>query len=171
MMLAADSTQVKYATMTNCDLVSVGSEFSRKPLALAVQQNSPLKDQLSSAYVLPLCQFSNIPALTAVRSGIPIPEALRGRTFSASTFRLVKYVKVSHRCLASAQNSKVQNYWDQTGPSFFLFFFFRLDFKFSISRKQWILIFSLTEMALYSYRKSTAFLREQSKFELWENFN
>lgn len=45
----ADSTQVKYATMTNCDLVSVGSEFSRKPLALAVQQNSPLKDQLSSA--------------------------------------------------------------------------------------------------------------------------
>ncbi|XP_077522313.1 ionotropic receptor 25a [Amblyomma americanum] len=45
----ADSTRVKYATMTNCDLVSVGSEFSRKPLALAVQQNSPLKDQLSSA--------------------------------------------------------------------------------------------------------------------------
>ncbi|PRD31656.1 UNVERIFIED_CONTAM: Ir25a [Trichonephila clavipes] len=35
--------------MTNCELVSVGSEFSRKPLALAVQQGSPLKDQLSSA--------------------------------------------------------------------------------------------------------------------------
>ncbi|XP_015907481.1 ionotropic receptor 25a [Parasteatoda tepidariorum] len=45
----ADSTQVKYAVMTNCDLISVGSEFSRKPLALAVQQGSPLKDQLSSA--------------------------------------------------------------------------------------------------------------------------
>ncbi|UYV75242.1 hypothetical protein LAZ67_12003078 [Cordylochernes scorpioides] len=45
----ADSTQVKYATMTNCDLVAVGNEFSRKPLALAVQQGSPLKDQLSSA--------------------------------------------------------------------------------------------------------------------------
>ncbi|XP_075538331.1 ionotropic receptor 25a-like [Dermacentor variabilis] len=45
----ADSTRVKYATMTNCDLVSVGSEFSRKPLALAVQQNSPLKHRLSSA--------------------------------------------------------------------------------------------------------------------------
>ncbi|XP_054709201.1 ionotropic receptor 25a-like [Uloborus diversus] len=45
----ADSTQVKYAVMTNCELISVGSEFSRKPLALAVQQGSPLKDQLSSA--------------------------------------------------------------------------------------------------------------------------
>ncbi|XP_035221208.1 ionotropic receptor 25a-like [Stegodyphus dumicola] len=45
----ADSTQVKYAVMTNCELTSVGSEFSRKPLALAVQQGSPLKDQLSSA--------------------------------------------------------------------------------------------------------------------------
>ncbi|XP_076372060.1 ionotropic receptor 25a isoform X2 [Tachypleus tridentatus] len=45
----ADSTQVKYATMTNCDLEEIGNEFSRKPLALAVQQGSPLKDQLSSA--------------------------------------------------------------------------------------------------------------------------
>nr|QHA94732.1 ionotropic receptor 25a [Pardosa pseudoannulata] len=45
----ADSTQVKYAVMINCQLTSVGSEFSRKPLALAVQQGSPLKDQLSSA--------------------------------------------------------------------------------------------------------------------------
>ncbi|CAL1292890.1 unnamed protein product [Larinioides sclopetarius] len=47
--IGADSTQVKYAVMTNCELISVGSEFSRKPLALAVQQGSPLKDQLSSA--------------------------------------------------------------------------------------------------------------------------
>ncbi|XP_003743738.1 ionotropic receptor 25a [Galendromus occidentalis] len=45
----ADATQIKYATMTNCDLTQIGSEFSRKPLALAVQQNSPLRDQLSSA--------------------------------------------------------------------------------------------------------------------------
>ncbi|KAF8790580.1 Ionotropic receptor 25a like protein [Argiope bruennichi] len=45
----ADSTQVKYAVMINCELIAVGSEFSRKPLALAVQQGSPLKDQLSSA--------------------------------------------------------------------------------------------------------------------------
>lgn len=35
--------------MTNCDLQSIGNEFSRKPLALAVQQNSDLKDKLSSA--------------------------------------------------------------------------------------------------------------------------
>lgn len=40
---------VKYAVMTNCDLQNVGNEFSRKPLALAVQQNSELKDKLSSA--------------------------------------------------------------------------------------------------------------------------
>lgn len=35
--------------MINCDLEQVGEEFSRKPLALAVQENSPLKDKLSSA--------------------------------------------------------------------------------------------------------------------------
>lgn len=40
---------VKYAVMTNCELQSVGNEFSRKPIALAVQQNSDLKDKLSSA--------------------------------------------------------------------------------------------------------------------------
>lgn len=40
---------VKYAVMTNCDLQNIGNEFSRKPLALAVQQNSDLKDKLSSA--------------------------------------------------------------------------------------------------------------------------
>ncbi|KAH7642522.1 glutamate receptor [Dermatophagoides farinae] len=45
----AESTLVKYAVMTNCELQSVGNEFSRKPIALAVQQNSDLKDKLSSA--------------------------------------------------------------------------------------------------------------------------
>ena len=37
--------------MTQCDLQMVGDEFSRKPYALAVQQGSPLKDQLNDAYV------------------------------------------------------------------------------------------------------------------------
>lgn len=45
----SDSTLAKYAVMTNCDLQNIGNEFSRKPLALAVQQNSDLKDKLSSA--------------------------------------------------------------------------------------------------------------------------
>ncbi len=45
----AEATMVKYAVMTNCDLQNIGNEFSRKPLALAVQQNSELKDKLSSA--------------------------------------------------------------------------------------------------------------------------
>ena len=48
-MNVAEATMVKYAVMTNCDLQNIGNEFSRKPLALAVRQNSPLKDTLSSA--------------------------------------------------------------------------------------------------------------------------
>jgi len=47
--LIADATDVKYLAMTNCDLQMVGDEFSRKPYALAVQQGSPLKDQLNDA--------------------------------------------------------------------------------------------------------------------------
>ncbi|XP_045465403.1 ionotropic receptor 25a-like [Harmonia axyridis] len=44
-----DATDIKYLEMTNCDLKPVGEEFSRKPYALAVQQGSPLKDQLNTA--------------------------------------------------------------------------------------------------------------------------
>merc|ERR1719436_1175880 len=47
--LIADATDVMYLSMTNCDLQMVGDEFSRKPYALAVQQGSPLKDQLNDA--------------------------------------------------------------------------------------------------------------------------
>lgn len=45
----ADAVQVKFAIMTHCDLYSIGNEFSRKPIALVVQQNTTLKDALSSA--------------------------------------------------------------------------------------------------------------------------
>jgi ionotropic glutamate receptor len=44
-----EATQIKFAVLTNCDLQTVGNEFSRKPMALVVQQNSTLKDRLSSA--------------------------------------------------------------------------------------------------------------------------
>jgi len=44
-----DATDIRYQTLTNCDLQMVGDEFSRKPYALAVQQGSPLKDQLNDA--------------------------------------------------------------------------------------------------------------------------
>ncbi|XP_033323071.2 ionotropic receptor 25a isoform X1 [Megalopta genalis] len=44
-----DSTIIKYLTMTNCDLIQVGEDFSRKPFAIAVQQGSPLKDQFNNA--------------------------------------------------------------------------------------------------------------------------
>ncbi|XP_046384858.1 ionotropic receptor 25a [Ischnura elegans] len=44
-----DATDIRYLTMTNCDLLMVGEEFSRKPYAIAVQQGSPLKDQFNSA--------------------------------------------------------------------------------------------------------------------------
>ena len=46
-----DATQNKYATLTDCDLWEVGEEFSRKPYALAVQEGSPLKNDLSSVWV------------------------------------------------------------------------------------------------------------------------
>ncbi|XP_011312741.1 glutamate receptor ionotropic, kainate 2 [Fopius arisanus] len=44
-----DATDIRYLEMTNCDLVMVGDEFSRKPYAIAVQQGSPLKDQFNNA--------------------------------------------------------------------------------------------------------------------------
>lgn len=44
-----DATDIRYKVLTNCDLQMVGEEFSRKPYALAVQQGSPLKDQLNDA--------------------------------------------------------------------------------------------------------------------------
>ncbi|KAK4882739.1 hypothetical protein RN001_006058 [Aquatica leii] len=44
-----DATDIKYLELVNCDLQTVGEEFSRKPYALAVQQGSPLKDQLNTA--------------------------------------------------------------------------------------------------------------------------
>ncbi|XP_017881042.1 ionotropic receptor 25a isoform X2 [Ceratina calcarata] len=47
-----DSTTIKYLAMTNCDLVQVGEDFSRKPYAIAVQQGSPLKDQFNNAILI-----------------------------------------------------------------------------------------------------------------------
>ena len=49
-LLPADATDVRYQDLITCDLQMVGDEFSRKPYALAVQQGSPLKDQLNDAY-------------------------------------------------------------------------------------------------------------------------
>ncbi|KAK6185015.1 hypothetical protein SNE40_007344 [Patella caerulea] len=43
-----DATVNKYATLTNCEVWEVGEEFSRKPYALAVQEGSPLRSQLSN---------------------------------------------------------------------------------------------------------------------------
>ena len=47
-LFLGDATQNKYATLTDCDLWQVGEEFSRKPYALAVQEGSPLKNEISS---------------------------------------------------------------------------------------------------------------------------
>lgn len=44
-----DATDIRYQVLTNCDLQTVGEEFSRKPYAIAVQQGSPLKDQFNNA--------------------------------------------------------------------------------------------------------------------------
>ncbi|CAG9835987.1 unnamed protein product [Diabrotica balteata] len=44
-----DATDIRYLEITNCDLTTVGEEFSRKPYAIGVQQGSPLKDQFNTA--------------------------------------------------------------------------------------------------------------------------
>ncbi|PVD29826.1 hypothetical protein C0Q70_09083 [Pomacea canaliculata] len=46
--LISDATTNKYATYTNCELMVVGEEFSRKPYAFAVQEGSPLRDEVSN---------------------------------------------------------------------------------------------------------------------------
>lgn len=44
-----DAVSVKFAINAHCNLHSIGNEFSRKPVALVVQQNTTLKDRLSAA--------------------------------------------------------------------------------------------------------------------------
>ncbi|KAG1654620.1 Ionotropic receptor 25a [Nymphon striatum] len=44
-----DATEIKWAMTTECDFQPVGDEFSRKPYAIAVQKDSPLRDQFSGA--------------------------------------------------------------------------------------------------------------------------
>ncbi|RCN39163.1 hypothetical protein ANCCAN_14919 [Ancylostoma caninum] len=48
-LVPGDATEIKYAALTNCKLQQVGTEFSRKPYAIAVQTGNVLKDQISSA--------------------------------------------------------------------------------------------------------------------------
>ncbi|KAL3278032.1 hypothetical protein HHI36_013373 [Cryptolaemus montrouzieri] len=44
-----EATIIRYQVLTNCDLESVGEEFSQKPYALGVRHGSPLKEKLSEA--------------------------------------------------------------------------------------------------------------------------
>ncbi|XP_062594204.1 ionotropic receptor 25a-like [Saccostrea cucullata] len=46
---AAENQYQTMRSMENCDLWQVGEEFSRKPFALAVQNGSPLRNDLSTA--------------------------------------------------------------------------------------------------------------------------
>lgn len=46
---SADSTDIRYTALMNCDMKMVGDEFSRKPYAIAVQEGSPLRDQFNDA--------------------------------------------------------------------------------------------------------------------------
>jgi ionotropic glutamate receptor len=45
--LADEATPVQWQTQINCDFVEIGEEFSRKPYAIGVQKDSPLKEYLS----------------------------------------------------------------------------------------------------------------------------
>ena len=42
-----DATEIRYAILTSCDIMSVGDEFSRKPFAIGLTKGSPLKEQFS----------------------------------------------------------------------------------------------------------------------------
>uniref|UniRef100_A0A0N4ZCL6 PBPe domain-containing protein n=1 Tax=Parastrongyloides trichosuri TaxID=131310 RepID=A0A0N4ZCL6_PARTI len=44
-----DALDIQYAVLTNCDLQTIGNEFSRKPFALGVQTGHPIKDKLSTS--------------------------------------------------------------------------------------------------------------------------
>ncbi|XP_020709243.2 ionotropic receptor 25a-like [Athalia rosae] len=44
-----EATSVRYLVMTNCDLISVGKEFSRKSYGIALQKGSPLKTKFDKA--------------------------------------------------------------------------------------------------------------------------
>lgn len=41
-----DATDIKYLARNNCQFQVIGEEFSRKPYAIGIQQNSPLKNDL-----------------------------------------------------------------------------------------------------------------------------
>ncbi|GMT10595.1 hypothetical protein PFISCL1PPCAC_1892, partial [Pristionchus fissidentatus] len=43
-----DATEIKYATLTNCNLQQIGMEFSRKPFAMALHAGHPLKNNISN---------------------------------------------------------------------------------------------------------------------------
>ncbi|GMT14528.1 hypothetical protein PFISCL1PPCAC_5825, partial [Pristionchus fissidentatus] len=47
-----DGMKIKYAELTNCNLQSVGNEFSRKRYGVAVQTGHPLKDEISRAILI-----------------------------------------------------------------------------------------------------------------------
>uniref|UniRef100_A0AC34GQT2 Uncharacterized protein n=1 Tax=Panagrolaimus sp. ES5 TaxID=591445 RepID=A0AC34GQT2_9BILA len=57
-----DAMEIKYAILTNCKLQQVGTEFSRKPYAIAVQSGSGLKDEIS-ATILKLLNERQLEAL------------------------------------------------------------------------------------------------------------
>lgn len=49
-LITADSTDVRYQALINCDLRRVGDDLGPKPYALAVPKGSPLREQLNQAY-------------------------------------------------------------------------------------------------------------------------
>lgn len=47
--LVGDATDIRYHVMSSCDLKFVGEEFNGQPFAIAVQQGSPLREQINQA--------------------------------------------------------------------------------------------------------------------------
>ena len=44
-----DADTLRYLTLTNCDLQTIGEDFAKRPYGMAVQQGSKLKDRLDDA--------------------------------------------------------------------------------------------------------------------------
>ncbi|KAG7163265.1 Ionotropic receptor 25a-like 1 [Homarus americanus] len=71
-----DATQIRYAILTSCDMMSVGDEFSRKPFAIAVTKGSPLKDQLSGAHVHSTACLVSVSLPEGAEHGVRATEVL-----------------------------------------------------------------------------------------------
>jgi hypothetical protein len=59
--LIHDAAEIRYEMYRNCNLTEVGEPFAQQPMAVAVQQGSHLRGEISRVYasILPNTSFKN----------------------------------------------------------------------------------------------------------------